>query len=237
MNLAPVRAKANAGYRCQECGSTELIQAHHEIPGDDSSLIVLCAECHSKRHPNVPKTLFFSTNNQPYWQNKSASSLAKDLGVHSRTVIRVAKRIGIPPGNLTSENIEKIKVNITLTKLRPGTYITINLPDNFIPLAKAYADCSDITTWIHGGQLKPLSIAGQQYVISDEVDNIRRKQNLIDYRQAARTLGVSRQTVHAMIKRGELHPFAIADRRYLLREEVETLKEKRNQATERQSVA
>jgi excisionase family DNA binding protein len=47
--------------------------------------------------------------------------------------------------------------------------------------------------------------------------------NLIDYRQAARMLGVSRQTVHAMIKRGELHPFSIADRRFLFKEEVERL--------------
>jgi len=47
--------------------------------------------------------------------------------------------------------------------------------------------------------------------------------NLIDYRQAARMLGVSRQTVHAMIKRGDLHPFTIAERRYLLKDEVERL--------------
>ena len=47
--------------------------------------------------------------------------------------------------------------------------------------------------------------------------------NLIDYREAARMLSVSRQTVHAMIKRGDLHPFIIADRRFLLRDEVERL--------------
>lgn len=40
-NLVMVRIKANAKYICQECGSTELIQAHHRIPGDDSSLVVL----------------------------------------------------------------------------------------------------------------------------------------------------------------------------------------------------
>jgi hypothetical protein len=32
-NLAAIRVKANARYTCQECGSTELIQAHHEILG------------------------------------------------------------------------------------------------------------------------------------------------------------------------------------------------------------
>jgi len=43
-NLTAIKAKSNAHYRCQECGSTELIQTHHEIPGDDNSLIALCAE-------------------------------------------------------------------------------------------------------------------------------------------------------------------------------------------------
>jgi len=61
--------------------------------------------------------------------------------------------------------------------------------------------------------------------------------NILTYKDAARLLGVTRVTIYAMITRGELHPLIIADRRYLLREEVETLKEKRNQATERQSMA
>ena len=78
-NLAAIRVKSNANYICQECGSTELIQAHHQVPGDDSSLVVLCAECHSQKHPNLPKALFFSNNHQPYWHNKSASSLADEL--------------------------------------------------------------------------------------------------------------------------------------------------------------
>lgn len=48
--------------------------------------------------------------------------------------------------------------------------------------------------------------------------------NLLNYSEAARILRVTRATIYAMIERGELHPFAIADRRYLLREEVERLK-------------
>jgi len=47
--------------------------------------------------------------------------------------------------------------------------------------------------------------------------------NLLNYAEAARMLRVSRQTVYTMIERGELHPLAIADRRYLLKEEVERL--------------
>ena len=47
--------------------------------------------------------------------------------------------------------------------------------------------------------------------------------NLLSYSQAARMLGVTRVTIYAMIERGQLHPLAIADRRYLLKEEVERL--------------
>jgi len=110
--MASIRAKANAHHTCQECGSTELIQAHHEIPGDDNSLIALCAECHSKRHPDVPKALFFSTNIQPYWHNKSASSLAKELSVCSRTVIRAARKFKVNQGRLSDGEETLIKTAI-----------------------------------------------------------------------------------------------------------------------------
>lgn len=119
MNLLAVRAKANAHYTCQKCGSTELIQAHHEIPGGDDSLIVLCAECHSKKHPNMPEALFFNKRNQPYWHNKSASSLAKELGVHPRTIIRAAKRLEILPGELSPWDEELIKNNTPKLQWEP----------------------------------------------------------------------------------------------------------------------
>lgn len=35
LKLNNISVIVNANYRCQLCGSTELIQAHHEIPGDD----------------------------------------------------------------------------------------------------------------------------------------------------------------------------------------------------------
>lgn len=109
MNLAPIRAKANAHYQCQECGSTELIQAHHEIPGDDDTLIALCAECHRQRHPDLPKALFFSTNNQPSWENISASSIARQVGCCSRTIIRRAKILGIGQGVLSPADLGRLK--------------------------------------------------------------------------------------------------------------------------------
>lgn len=116
-NLASIKVKSNARYSCQECGSTELIQAHHEIPGDDDSLVVLCADCHSRKHPNLPKALFFNRRMQPYWHNKSAASLARELGVCSRTVIRIAKKLEILPGELNPFDKELIKKNIA--KLQP----------------------------------------------------------------------------------------------------------------------
>lgn len=99
--LAATIVKANAHYVCQECGSTELIQAHHQTPDDDSTLISLCASCHSKKHPDVPLGLFFSGKKQPYWENKSAASLAKELGVHSRTIIRNARKLNLSRGTLS----------------------------------------------------------------------------------------------------------------------------------------
>lgn len=48
-------------------------------------------------------------------------------------------------------------------------------------------------------------------------------ENLLNYSEASRLLQVTRVTIYAMIKRGQLTPVAIADRRYLLKEEVERL--------------
>jgi len=101
VHLSNYRVKANAHYICQECGSTEMIQAHHQIPKDDSTLICLCAECHSKRHPDIPRALFFNKNTQPYWENKSASTIAKEVGLNPRTICRRAKRLGISKGILS----------------------------------------------------------------------------------------------------------------------------------------
>jgi len=57
-------------------------------------------------------------------------------------------------------------------------------------------------------------------------------EDLINYSEGARILGVTRVTIYAMIERGELHPIAIADRRYLLREEVERLVNEKRSSVE-----
>jgi len=119
-NIALLRVKANAKRTCRECGSTEFIQGHHQIPKDDSTIIALCAECHSKKHPDVPRRLFFIKNHQPYWENISASSLAKQLDRHPRTIRRIAKRLDIAKGILSASNmalIEKAAVARTSHKV------------------------------------------------------------------------------------------------------------------------
>ena len=101
MNTANIIAKINSNYICSKCGSTERAQAHHRVPKEDDTLIILCAECHSLEHPDIPKALFFCNNNQPYWNNKSASSIARELGIHSRTVIRAARILNLSRGELS----------------------------------------------------------------------------------------------------------------------------------------
>lgn len=98
------RTKMLAGFKCVECGATEQLQAHHVIPGDNSTLICLCAECHANKHPEVPRNLILSKNSQPYWENISAASLAKTIGYSSRTVIRHSRRLGIKKGILSDED-------------------------------------------------------------------------------------------------------------------------------------
>lgn len=49
--------------------------------------------------------------------------------------------------------------------------------------------------------------------------------DLVSFTEAARQLKVSRPTIYNMIARNELHPITIGANRYLLRNEVERLKD------------
>ena len=51
---------------------------------------------------------------------------------------------------------------------------------------------------------------------------------LITFSEAAKLLGVSRPTIYNLVKREALHPVLIGRNRYLLRAEIERLKEKQN---------
>ncbi len=50
---------------------------------------------------------------------------------------------------------------------------------------------------------------------------------LISFAEAVKVLAVSRMTIYAMIRRGELHPVDVAWHRYLLRAEVERMAKER----------
>jgi len=74
-----------------------MVQAHapNRNHTDWRTGVALCAECHSREHPNVPHKLFFTRTHQPYWYNVSANALSKVFGCSSRTVIRQSKKLGI----------------------------------------------------------------------------------------------------------------------------------------------
>lgn len=113
--LWAIIVKTNANWRCQICGSAEYLQAHdptrrHTDPRDG---ICLCATCHLNQHPNLPKELFLTKESrQPYWKNMSASSVAKMLRVHSRTIYRWAKKLDIPKGDITNKQIDEIRKHL-----------------------------------------------------------------------------------------------------------------------------
>ena len=101
-----IKVKARAGYRCEVCGSDQMVQAH--APGGDHSDWrngqCLCNQHHSEQHPELPRELFFAESQQPYWSNISANALAVECGCHNRTVIRASRRLGVPSGGVLSES-------------------------------------------------------------------------------------------------------------------------------------
>jgi excisionase family DNA binding protein len=50
-------------------------------------------------------------------------------------------------------------------------------------------------------------------------------ENLVTFTKGAQLLGVSRPTIYNLIAKYKLHPIAIGSNRYLLRDELEFLKE------------
>lgn len=127
--------KSNAKYLCSECGATEFIQAHHQIPDDDSSLVCLCATCHSKKHPDIALGLFYAKQTQPYWENISASSLSKQLGCHPRTIIRRANKLGIPKGVLSVKSRTRLLKKTREYPIRERTDMVCVICDE-IPVVK-----------------------------------------------------------------------------------------------------
>jgi excisionase family DNA binding protein len=54
---------------------------------------------------------------------------------------------------------------------------------------------------------------------------------LYNFKKAAKYLSVSRTTVYEYISKGLLHPVTVGDARFLLKDELEELKKKREGAT------
>lgn len=105
------QVKRDAGYKCVECGSEEKVQGHHMIPQDDDSIIALCAECHSSKHPDIPKAWFFSEkNNKPFWENMPIYKIADECEVTQPRVKRYAYALGIVAGHvLNPEDEHRLK--------------------------------------------------------------------------------------------------------------------------------
>ena len=114
-----IKVKARADYKCQHCGSDELIQAH--APGGDHTDwrkgIALCGNHHAAEHPDVPRSLFLAKNHQPYWHNISARALAIECHCHTRTVIRRSKHLGIASNcALSDADKERVKAYVRATQ-------------------------------------------------------------------------------------------------------------------------
>lgn len=110
-----IRVKARSNYQCEVCGDTFVVQAH--APNGDHSDwhkgFSLCGNCHANQHPNVPRNIFLSRTNQPYWPNISARALARQFNCHSRTIIRRVKRLQIPTRQtLTIADISRLRSQI-----------------------------------------------------------------------------------------------------------------------------
>lgn len=54
--LLAERVLERDGYRCQQCGSMQTLEVHHQIfrshggADDEKNLITLCRRCHTHRH-------------------------------------------------------------------------------------------------------------------------------------------------------------------------------------------
>lgn len=112
-----IKVKRRAKFTCEECSSTENVQAHDLKNGDG---ICLCGYCHSKRHPNVSSAFIISKKVKAIWRNVSVASIARRHSVSSFTVVRRAKRLGIPlSGFLGSGDAERLDTSLLPTSRQP----------------------------------------------------------------------------------------------------------------------
>ena len=146
-----VKVKARANYQCEFCGSDQMVQAH--APNGDHSDwrggVCLCAQHHWEQHPDVPRSLFFTEMQQPYWPNVTARALAVEFNHHSRTIIRAAKKLGIPRSAPLSPLDKK---RIRLLVVRPSPPVRLHPPREPYQVVKEKIcpECGSRRVWFVG---------------------------------------------------------------------------------------
>lgn len=77
------KVKFDANYTCQDCGmKSDKLEAHHQIPGDDNSLVCLCKGCHVKRHYGTytPNNALNKIN-PDVWRAMKAAAIMQNLKI------------------------------------------------------------------------------------------------------------------------------------------------------------
>jgi len=147
-----VKVKARANYLCELCGSDQKVQAHAP-DGNHSDWrdgVCLCAQHHWEQHLDMPRSLFFTGAQQPYWPNVTAKALAIEFNRHSRTIIRAARKLGIPSGTLLSP---PDKERIRLLVVRPGPPVRHPREPYQVVKGKICPECGSKRVWSAGYSL------------------------------------------------------------------------------------
>jgi len=143
---------------CQECGHTDLLQAHHIISRSDGGSdnpengIALCAWHHADKHPELPRGLFFAIACGPRdAQGWTAARVAELIGCHRSSVVRHARKLGIERSghywSFTEDDLEALTEEIwprAYTVKDPtyrNTYLPIGL-DAWLKMEATKQHCS-----------------------------------------------------------------------------------------------
>ena len=168
------RVRANAGWKCERCGSEEALQAHHQ---KDGTGISLCSRCHAWQHINLTN-LIMTAPVRP-WPNQTANGLARRFGVCNRTIIRRARRLQVPFGiPISTENIDKIGKTV-----RPRNGIANYSTEDIERIRNSIATCHT---------KRGIGATTTQKRLTYSVD------------EAAAVLGVNRVTVYEAIHNGTI---------------------------------
>lgn len=103
--------------------------------------------------------------------------MAKEWGVHPRTVVRIAKKLEIPMGELSDWDEQLIKNNILKFKPKPQPKPTTIKITDYITQTDAAAIIGvtrqAIYKWMKAGKIIVVEVAGQQYIAQGSAEAIR----------------------------------------------------------------